>query len=243
MHVPPDAAVDGEQTAEAVPGRHSHTYFGKRITPASAPIEEAPGMGLPADDPESGVVPPARTVARPGRQVKRWQPHQPQVAAPPVPGPVHPVDVSPGRLSGEGLAWVAAHGGCGATTLTAVLGGVDLGCRWPQAARNEPARVLLVARTHAQGLRAASRALNAIREGRHPADMQLMGLVLVADAPGGLPRPLLSRIKVLRSAVPVYRIPWIPAWRIGKKIDRLPRQVTKLEQRVRAVLLGARMTA
>lgn len=136
-------------------------------------------------------------------------------------------------LSRPGVAWVSAHGGCGATTLAAVLGGFDVGCRWPRADLGEPARVMLVARTHAQGLRAASRALNAIREGRHPAGMELVGLVLNADAPGRLPRALVGRIRVLRSAVPVHRVPWLEPWRNGKRLAKLPRQVTRLEQRVR----------
>lgn len=226
MHVTPDAAVDGEQPVAPVPGRHSHTYFGKKITPAHAPI----GGPAPVAPPPVEEQPPPSTVAAPGVQVPRWQPHQPRTAAP----------APAGRLSEHGVAWVSAHGGCGATTLTAVLGGVDLGCRWPNAGRHEPARVLLVARTHAQGLRAASRALNAVREGRHPAGMELVGLVLVADAPGRLPRTLVSRVKVLRSAVPVHRIPWIAPWRVGRKVDRLPRQVTRLEQRVRALDPGGR---
>ncbi|MEV4637759.1 DUF6668 family protein [Actinoplanes sp. NPDC049548] len=229
----PGAAVDGEQPVPPAPGRHSYTYFGRKITPAHAPIEGPPPVVEPPrlePQPPPPAQPPPQpsTVAPPAAQVPRWQPHQPKVATP----------APPGRLSGQGIAWVSAHGGSGATTLTAVLGGVDLGCRWPNAGRHEPARVFLVARTHAQGLRAASRALNAIREGRHPAGMELVGLVLVADAPGRLPRTLVSRIKVLRSAVPVHRIPWIAPWRVGKKVDRLPRQVTKLEQRVQALNRG-----
>lgn len=197
---------------------HAGDTYAKRSV-AHAPVEGH----APVD-----VLAQPSTVAAPADQVPRWQPTQPQ------PGGAAP----PGRLSEHGVAWVSAHGGCGATTLAAVLGGVDLGCRWPQAARDEPARMFLVARTHAQGLRAASRALNAIREGRHPAGMELIGLVLVADAPGRLPRALLSRIKVLRSAAPVHRIPWIAPWRVGRNVERLPRQAVKLGQRVHALREG-----
>jgi len=105
---------------------------------------------------------------------------------------------------------------------------MDVGCRWPDPARVEPAHVILVARTHATGMRAASRALNAVREGRHPAGMKVVGLALVADAPGRLPRELIRRVRVLRAAVPVWRVPWIAPWRLGKQTDRLPSQVTKL---------------
>jgi len=138
-----------------------------------------------------------------------------------------------GHLVPDGLAWVGAHGGAGVTTLAAVLGGVDVGCRWPQPDLAEPARILLVARTHASGLHTASMTLNAMREGRHPSGMTLVGVVLVADAPGSLPRSLVNRIKVLRSAAPVQRIPWIPQWRVGEQPNRLPRQVDALERQVR----------
>lgn len=137
-----------------------------------------------------------------------------------------------GRLSDSGFCWVAAHGGAGATTLAAILGGTDVGCRWPDPAEREPARVLLVARTHAAGLRAASRALNAMREGRHPPGMQLLTLVLVADAPGPLPLALTSRVRVLRSVAPVCRIPWVAQWRSGKRPKALPRQFFRLAEQL-----------
>ncbi|WP_329010630.1 hypothetical protein OG271_28380 [Micromonospora rifamycinica] len=152
-------------------------------------------------------VPPGSTSARPG------------------PGPGGPPRRS---LSEAGLGWIAAHGGAGATTLSRIFGGTDLGCRWPDAARAEPATVMLVGRTDAEGMRAVSRALNALREGRHPPGMRLVGLVLLADAPGRLPPPLARRIRVLRSVTPVHRVPWIPAWRLGQQPARAPRALEKL---------------
>jgi uncharacterized protein DUF6668 len=123
---------------------------------------------------------------------------------------------------------VAAHGGAGTTSLALALGGTDVGCRWPDTAEGEPGRIFLVARTHAAGLRAASQALNAMREGRHPQGMELVALLLVADAPGRLPWRLLQRIRVLRSVVPVRRIPWIEEWRRGAGTADLPKQLTQL---------------
>lgn len=154
----------------------------------------------------------------------------PPRTAPPA-APVRP-------LSAPGVCWVAAHGGAGASTLAKVLGGTDVGCSWPDATRDEPARVLLVARTDAQGLRAAARSLNAVHEARHPAGMALVGLVLVADLPGRLPLELRSRIRLLRSKVPVWRVPWVPGWRLGRPADRLPRQLIKLGRVVSAAQQG-----
>ncbi|MFY1703673.1 MULTISPECIES: hypothetical protein [Micromonospora] len=131
-------------------------------------------------------------------------------------------------LSEEGIGWIAAHGGAGATTLTQLLGGTDLGCRWPDAELGEPATVMVVARTNAEGMRAMSRALNALREGRHPAGMRLTGLVLLADAPQRLPLALSRRIRVLKSVAPVHRVPWIPEWRLGRQPPKLPPALLKL---------------
>lgn len=131
-------------------------------------------------------------------------------------------------LSDQGIGWIGAHGGAGASTLTRLLGGTDVGCRWPDPAIGEPARVAVVGRTGLDGLRAVSRALNAMREGRHPAGMWLVGVVLIADAPGRLPAPLLGRIRLLRAIAPVHRVPWIPSFRVGVEPRQLPRQLARL---------------
>lgn len=131
-------------------------------------------------------------------------------------------------LSEDGIGWIGAHGGAGVTTLTRLLGGTDIGCRWPDARLGEPARVMLVGRTNLDGLRAVSRALYAMREGRHPAGMRLLGVVLVADAPGRLPAQLTSHIRLLRSVAPVHRVPWISSYRLGELPRRPPRQLVRL---------------
>ncbi|WP_223256149.1 hypothetical protein [Micromonospora endophytica] len=131
-------------------------------------------------------------------------------------------------LSEDGIGWIGAHGGAGASTLTRLLGGTDIGCRWPDPALAEPAQVMVVGRTNLDGLRAVSRALHAMRDGRHPAGMRLLGVVLIADAPGGLPAPLLGRIRLLRSIAPVHRLPWIPSYRVGEQPKRPPRQLSRL---------------
>jgi len=153
---------------------------------------------------------------------------QPDAGSPALPDP-RQLNGTPQRsLSREGICWVAAHGGAGASTLTGMLGGIDLGCRWPDPAQGEPARIMLVARTNAGGLQSASRALNAIREGRHPDGMQLVALVLVADSPGGLPGPLKRLVRTLRGSVPVHQIPWVPEWRLGKTSRKPPKQLLRV---------------
>ncbi|WP_229859690.1 hypothetical protein [Streptomyces anandii] len=112
------------------------------------------------------------------------------------------------------------------------LGGVDLGSRWPEPTRGEPRRIVLVGRTSARGLRSVSQALGALEEGRPPQGLDLLGVVLVADAPGRLPLGLLNRIRVLRSVTHVHRVPWIPAWRLGRPPESLPRQLATLAELV-----------
>ncbi|MCC5032075.1 hypothetical protein DMH02_002050 [Streptomyces sp. WAC 00631] len=126
------------------------------------------------------------------------------------------------------FAWVNAHGGAGASTLSAVLGGADCGNRWPDPAEGESVAVLLVARTHAAGLQALSQALDTFRREKQRQGLAVAAAVLVADAPGRTPRQLAQRIKVIGSVVEVHRVPWIPQWRTGNLDAPLPRELSSL---------------
>lgn len=126
------------------------------------------------------------------------------------------------------LGWVAAHGGAGASTLSAVFGGMDCGQSWPHPGQGGPDAVVLVARTHAAGLQAVSRALDLFRRGEQPPGVELLAVALVADAPGRLPRALHQRVKVIGSVIPVHRVPWVPAWRTGDLTVPPPRETSSL---------------
>ncbi|MEU1533036.1 DUF6668 family protein [Streptomyces fagopyri] len=126
------------------------------------------------------------------------------------------------------FAWVATHGGAGTSTLATVFGGQDTGRDWPRSARDESCSVLLVGRTHATGLEAVSYTLDIFRRGEAPPGLDLEAVVLVADAPGRLPRPLAQRVKALASVVDVHQVPWVPAWRIGDLGAGPPRESTAL---------------
>jgi hypothetical protein len=63
---------------------------------------------------------------------------------------------------------------------------------------------------------AASQALAGYCAKGHPEGIYLEGFVLVADAPGRLPKPLAQRITILASATMVYRLPWVRAWRLNE---------------------------
>ncbi|MFI6347466.1 hypothetical protein [Streptomyces sp. NPDC050560] len=95
---------------------------------------------------------------------------------------------------------------------------------------------MIVGRTSASGLRSVSRVLRALDEGKAPPQIELIGVVLIADAPGRLPLSLLRRIRVIRSVTHVHRVPWIPAWRLGDEPRTLPRQLVRLTELVGADL-------
>ncbi|MGI5401195.1 DUF6668 family protein [Streptomyces sp. CA-135486] len=224
----PSAAPSGPQMW--VRGPTAQQPAGQQIAPAPTGAPQEVAGQAPHTQPPDGLDRPTMVMkpvpAEEQREAHWGHPH-PQQQQPRQPQGTGRIR-QPGALSGQGVAWVAAHGGAGASSLARVLGGTDIGCRWPDASRGEPAKVVLVARTHAEGMRAASRALGALREGRHPQGMELVALVLVADAPGRLPFPLARRIRILRSVAPVRRVPWIPAWRMGKRTKNLPKEVFRL---------------
>lgn len=151
--------------------------------------------------------------------------------------PKRPGTAARGR-SREDVGWVKAHGGSGATSLVEALGGVDVGARWPEPGRGEPYRIVLVGRTSASGLRSVSQALGALKDGKAPQGLELLAVVLVADAPGRLPLSLLRRIRVLRSVARVHRVPWIPAWRTDDRMKYIPRQLVTLSRLVGSDVYG-----
>ena len=133
---------------------------------------------------------------------------------------------SPARATARRFSWVGLHGGAGVSTLTAVYGGHDCGRSWP--APEAPRSVLLVARTHAAGLNAVLPAVELFRRGEAPHGLDLAAVVLVADAPGRLPRPLAHRVRVIEPLVDVYRVPGVPDWRLGDLGGRPPRETEPL---------------
>jgi len=141
------------------------------------------------------------------------------------------------------LWWLGVHGGAGETTLAQLLeGSWETGHAWPQTDTNatEPPDVILVARTNARGLRAAQ--LAAIEWASGSVPVHLHGLVLIADAPGRLPKPLKDFALVVAGGVPrVWRLPWVEAWRLGEPVcaETAPRAVAAFLDELRAQQLGA----
>lgn len=157
-----------------------------------------------AADPDTAPAQPPRGPDRP----------QPEMVSPPRSGglPVVPVTGQVWPPGGDANAywwWAGCHGGAGVTTLIRLTGaGRDARRAWPLPAAGE-SKVVLVARTHLDGLRAALQAATQWAAGRVPDQIHLLGLVLVADAPGRLPRDLRELAQVVEGGVPrMWEIRW-----------------------------------
>ena len=133
--------------------------------------------------------------------------------------------------------WVGAHGGAGESTLEELFSGSRAAEHaWPIRVGHPPARVVLVARTNAHGLKAAQRAIREWAAGDVP--VGLLGLVLIADAPGRLPHALRQLGDLIAGGVPaVWSLPWIEAWRIGDPPgpSNAPKVVGRLLEDLRAM--------
>ncbi|MFJ8489753.1 DUF6668 family protein [Streptomyces sp. NPDC094038] len=220
--------------AEAAPAPQPMAAYLSAPAPAHvpAPVPEA----APEAAPEPALLPGAPVQGR--RHRRRTGAPPPAVPDPAASWNAPPESEPPrsGRRAQRTVCWVKAHGGAGASTLAGLFGGMDAGSRWPDPAAGEPSRLMVVGRTNADGLQAVAQVLNALREGRAPEGLDLLSLVLVADAPGRLPFSLTRRVRIIASVAPVQWVPWVPAWRVGGRPKTLPREFSAL-----AELIGARL--
>ena len=120
------------------------------------------------------------------------------------------------RAATADLWWLGTHGGAGESSLASLVDGwAEAGHSWPRPADEGAANVVLVARTSMAGLRSAQAAATQWASGQASV-ANVLGLVLVADAPGKLPRPLRDFARLVSGGVPrSWSVPWIEAWRIG----------------------------
>jgi len=136
------------------------------------------------------------------------------------------------------LWWVGVHGGAGETTMSLLLpGSRAANHRWPIPPPPVPTPVILVARTHGSGLRAAQRAAIEWASGVVQG-VAVLGLVLIADAPGRLPRVLDDFADIVGGGVPrVWDIPWIEEWRRGEAPtpDNTPDEVFEVLESIYAL--------
>lgn len=187
----------------------------------SNPWVSRPTMAEEAQNPVASTqatVPPASGPVKPQRDVR-------------APDHVDQLPVMEHARSAE-LWWVGTHGGAGESTLAALVSQWHAaGGAWPRVSGpSEPSRVVLVARSNVAGLKAAQTAATQWAAGLVPS-VELLGLVIVADAPGRLPRPLRDLAQLVAGGVPrTWKVPWVEQWRLGHEVSLpdAPRQVRQL---------------
>lgn len=133
--------------------------------------------------------------------------------------PAGAVALPPGAWA-PALWWMGCHGGAGASTLARLTGfGRDAGGRWPVPPPGWPtAPVLLVCRSHARGLWAATGVVEQWARGQVPPGTRLLGLVVVAASERSDSGRAADRLRVLRGWLPQLQTVdgHRPAlWRIG----------------------------
>jgi hypothetical protein len=187
-------------------------------------------------------------------QVNPWLigPAQPAESVPPTPATRRearlgatapqagvPVPDTADRLPRRDAAWPAAvwwlgvHGGAGESTLASLAAGTrPADHAWPMPSRRGTThRVALVARTNYSGLTAAQRAATEWASNSLGDGVQLVGLVLIADAPGRRPKILRELEEVVSGGVPrVWALPWVDAWRVTSPQpgEQLPKEFRAL---------------
>ncbi|WP_350227763.1 DUF6668 family protein [Paraoerskovia sediminicola] len=108
---------------------------------------------------------------------------------------------------------LGAHGGAGESSLAELDPEWSAaGHAWPVCNSASPSKVILVARSNARGLRAAQAAATQWAAGL-VSNVELLGLAIVADAPGRLPRALRHQAQVIAGE---SRVPGtFPGWSRG----------------------------
>lgn len=159
--------------------------------------------------PQLGVPAPAPAVRLPFRNVGHWSP----------------------------LWVVGAHGGAGESTLAALMpGATAMDHHWPQLS-GSAVPVVVVARSSLRGLVAAQIAAQQWASRLVPG-VDLLGLVVMADAPGRLPRLLRDHLQVVAGGYArTWTVPWIDAWRTSDvNSAAAPREVRRVVDELTALV-------
>lgn len=172
-------------------------------------------IGDPGAEPVQAPTPPPMPTTR--REVLRG-PVAPQPSAVAVP---ERADRLPQRTvhGGAALWWTGAHGGAGESTLATLAAGTRAGEHaWPVSGdRGGSSRVAIVARTNYAGLMAAQRIGREWASGAVPQSVELVGLIVVADAPGRRPKELRQLEQHVAGGFPrLWTLPWVEAWRLAE---------------------------
>jgi hypothetical protein len=128
-------------------------------------------------------------------------------------------------VTGTAALWVTGvHGGAGESRLAGIVEGArPTEHAWP-VLEHDPKKpaVLLVCRSDMRGLKAAQSALIQWASGAAPA-VELLGLAVLADAPGKLPKALREFAVLVGGGAPrLWMLPWVESWRLEDSIASPP---------------------
>jgi hypothetical protein len=120
-------------------------------------------------------------------------------------------------MTSSAALWITGtHGGAGESRIADLLHGARVTDHcWPVLQDGSTPRVLLVCRADMRGLTAARSALTQWAAGATP-EVDLLGLAILADAPGKTPTALRDFATIVGGGAPrLWTRPWVEAWRHG----------------------------
>jgi hypothetical protein len=129
-------------------------------------------------------------------------------------------------ITGTAALWITgAHGGAGESRIADLLDGARATDHcWPLIKNGSNPRVLLVCRADMRGLTTAQGALTQWASGATP-KVDLLGLAVLADAPGKTPKALRDFTTIVGGGAPrLWTLPWVETWRHGDTSTTPPRE-------------------
>lgn len=121
-------------------------------------------------------------------------------------------------MTGSASVWITgAHGGAGESRIAEIIDGARVTDHcWPSVTDESSPAVLLVCRADMRGLTAARNALTQWASGAAP-DLTLLGLAVLADAPGKVPKELREFAALVGGGAPrQWTLSWVDSWRVDR---------------------------
>ena len=118
-------------------------------------------------------------------------------------------------MAGTARLWVVGtHGGAGESRIADLIESArSTDHCWPVLPSGDNPRVLLVCRADMRGLTTARNTLTQWASGAAP-QIDLLGLAVLADAPGKTPKVLRDFAALVGGGAPrLWTLPWVDAWR------------------------------
>jgi len=154
----------------------------------------------PAEETRAAAVPPAAVISTPLRGMV-----EPDAAD----------RLASRSMAGTARLWVVGtHGGAGESRIADLIESARSADHcWPVLPGGGSPQVLLVCRADMRGLTTARNALTQWASGAAP-QVDLLGLAVLADAPGKTPKALRDFTALVGGGAPrFWTLPWVDAWR------------------------------